>query len=108
MEYRFGEPERLAQGVVERVGVERDVAGSGIEGQLSEDDFSGEVVQIDPNVGERRRREESIARKAAELDERESALRLKIETFRARSEKVLSQIREQKDEVRQMIAEQLR
>lgn len=54
-----------------------------------------------------RRREESIARKAAELDERESALRLKIETFRARSEKVLSQIREQKEEVRRLISARL-
>ena len=38
----------------------------------------------------------------------ESALRQNIESFRARSERVLRQINEQKDEVRQMIAEQLR
>ena len=55
-----------------------------------------------------RRREELVDRKAADLDARESALRQNIESFRARSERVLRQINEQKDEVRQMIAEQLR
>ena len=55
-----------------------------------------------------RRREELVDRKAADLDARESALRQNIESFRARSERVLRQISEQKDEVRRMIAEQLR
>ena len=55
-----------------------------------------------------RRREEFVARKAAELDARESALRQKIESFRTRSEKVLVEIGQQKEEVRRLIASSLR
>ncbi|MBO7725204.1 MAG: hypothetical protein J6S40_01945 [Thermoguttaceae bacterium] len=71
------------------------------------DELREEIDALTGRENDLRRREAIIARKAADLDARETALRQKTESFRARSEKVLSEISRQKEEVRRLISARL-
>ncbi|MBO7725757.1 MAG: hypothetical protein J6S40_04760 [Thermoguttaceae bacterium] len=71
------------------------------------DELREEIDALTGRENDLRRREAIIARKAADPDARETALRQKTESFRARSEKVLSEISRQKEEVRRLISARL-